>query len=71
MIGAMVRSTAQVHVVDRLVTGGRPASSVIAAARGEPSARLGLDAGSGVVVALSPERIVWWRGWSSGTAVAS
>ncbi len=71
MIGAMVRSTAQVHVVDRLVTGGRPASSVIAAARGKPSARLGLEAGSGaVVVALSPERIVWWRGWSSGTAVA-
>jgi hypothetical protein len=71
MIGAMVRSTAQVHVVDRLVTGGRSASSVIAAARGKPSTGLGLEAGSGaVVVALSPERIVWWRGWSSGTAVA-
>ena len=72
MIGAMVRSTAQVHVVDRLVTGRRAASSVIVGARGESSARPGLDAGSGaVVVALSPERIVWWRGWSSGTAVAA
>jgi len=68
MIGVMVRSTAQVHVVDRLVTGGRSASSVIAAARGKPSP---LEAGSdAVVVALPPERIVWWRGWSSGTAVA-
>jgi hypothetical protein len=76
MIGAMVRSRAQVYVVDRLVGGARSASSVIAAARAEPGfhGEVGAtpDAEPGAaLVALSPERVVWWRGWSSGTVVAA
>lgn len=78
MIGAMVRSTAQVYVVDRLVTGARSASLVIAAARAEPSAEprsrrdARPDAEQGAaLVGLSPDRVVWWRGWSSGTVIAA
>ena len=74
MIGAMVRSSAQVVVADRLVSGARSAFSVIAEAGAKPAGlrRPALDAEPGAaLVVLSPERIVWWRGWSSGTAVAS
>jgi hypothetical protein len=66
MIGAMVRSTAQVFVIDRLAGGTRSASSVITAARGTSDVRRG-DA----LVALEPQRMVWWRGWSSGTVIAA
>ena len=73
MIGAMVRSRAQVYVVDRLVSGARSASSVIAAVRVESEFQGEVDDAEpgAALVALSPERVVWWRGWSSGTVVAA
>jgi hypothetical protein len=70
MIGAMARCTAQVYVVDRLVSGARSASSVIAEARGSSATASGAATGA-ALVALSPERVVWWRGWSSGTVMAA
>jgi nitroimidazol reductase NimA-like FMN-containing flavoprotein (pyridoxamine 5'-phosphate oxidase superfamily) len=68
MIGAMVRSTARVYAVDRLITGSRSAASVITETRG-PSASA--SRAETALVALSPERVVWWRGWSSGTVIAA
>jgi hypothetical protein len=70
MIGAMARCTAQVYVVDRLISGARSASSVIAEARGSSATASGAATGA-ALVALSPERVVWWRGWSSGTVMAA
>jgi nitroimidazol reductase NimA-like FMN-containing flavoprotein (pyridoxamine 5'-phosphate oxidase superfamily) len=61
MLGAMARGAADVHVVDRLVSGARSARAVVSAVSAE---------GSDVAVArIRATRIVWWRGWTSGTVV--
>jgi len=70
MVGAMVRSAARVYTVDGLVSGARSASSIIAEASG-PSVAASRAAIGAALVALSPERVVWWRGWSSGTVMAA
>jgi hypothetical protein len=72
MIGAMVRSTARVYTVDGLASGSRSAASVIRQTRGPsaPASRAEAQA-EAALVALSPERVVWWRGWSSGTVIAA
>jgi hypothetical protein len=70
MIGAMVRCTARVYTVDRLISGSRSAASVIGEARG-PSAGASRTESGAALVGLSPERVVWWRGWSSGTVMAA
>jgi hypothetical protein len=69
MIGAMVRSTARVYTVDRLASGARSAASIITQARGA-SATSRAETGA-ALLAISPERVVWWRGWSSGTVMAA
>jgi hypothetical protein len=66
MIGAMVRGTARVYSVDRLVSGVRSATSIVTRASASSAAETGA-----ALVALSLERVVWWRGWSSGTVMAA
>jgi hypothetical protein len=63
MTGAMVRGEAEVHVLDRLGAGARSAERIVAAAGVGPAGR--------VLLRLRPERLVWWRGWSSGTQVVA
>ena len=70
MIGSMVRGTARVYTVDLLVSGARSATSIITQTRGVSAAASGSETGA-ALVAISPERVVWWRGWSSGTVVAA
>jgi hypothetical protein len=59
MLGAMLRGRADAFDVARLASGVTRARAIAVAAGGDPDAS--------VVVALHPERIVWWRGWDSGT----
>lgn len=61
MAGVMVQGEALSYPVDALA-GGR-----VAAARLVRSA--GLEAGGAVLVRISPRRVVWWRGWASGSVV--
>jgi hypothetical protein len=63
MIGAMVRGTGEVYALDRLVSGSRSAASW--------AQRAGIDPSGATIVRIRPRRVVWWRGWSSGTAVLS
>jgi hypothetical protein len=59
MLGAMARGRADVFVRARLASGGRSAQAVAREA--------GVDGDRAAVVRVRPERLVWWRGWSSGT----
>jgi hypothetical protein len=59
MTGAMIRGVGEVVATDRLVSGGRSADRIVEAA--------GVAAEGTALVRLRPERLVWWRGWSSGT----
>jgi len=59
MIGAMLRGSGEVTVVDRLDSGIRSAQAIVAGA--------GAGRGGAAVVRIRPGSIVWWRGWSSGT----
>lgn len=63
MVGAMARGDGEIHVVGRLSSGERSARAV---ARGA-----GVDEDGAALVRVRPRRLVWWRGWESGTAVAS
>jgi hypothetical protein len=57
-----------VYRVDGLASGSRSAASVVRQTRGPSAAASRAEA---ALVALSPERVVWWRGWSSGTVMAA
>ena len=59
MVGAMVRGKGEVAVVDRLNSGTRSAQAILTGA--------GLERRGAALVRVRPERLVWWRGWSSGT----
>jgi len=59
MVGAMVQGTATAFAVDRLASGKRSASARASAA--------GLDPEGAMVLRVVPRRLVWWRGWDSGT----
>ena len=63
MVGAMMRGLADVFAVDRLASGGRSAADVVRATAADP---LGAS-----LVRISPRRVVWWRGWSSGTVMVA
>jgi nitroimidazol reductase NimA-like FMN-containing flavoprotein (pyridoxamine 5'-phosphate oxidase superfamily) len=58
MVGAMVQGTASVHVLDGLGSGAKTARTLAAEIHPE----------AGALVRLMPSRLVWWRGWSSGSA---
>jgi hypothetical protein len=62
MVGAMVRGEAEIAVVEELEAGRRSAERIARAAGA------GRDA---ALVRMRPERLVWWRGFTSGTVAAS
>jgi nitroimidazol reductase NimA-like FMN-containing flavoprotein (pyridoxamine 5'-phosphate oxidase superfamily) len=59
MVGAMIQGTASIHVLDALGSGSKTARAL--ATEIDPEAE--------ALVRLAPSRLVWWRGWSSGSAV--
>lgn len=63
MVGAMVRGEGSTYLPGRLAGGERSAAQVARAAGVEPA--------TSAIVRVEARRIVWWRGWSSGTAVVA
>jgi hypothetical protein len=59
MVGVMVQGTATAFALDRLRSGRRSASARASAA--------GRDPEGAVLLRVVPGRLVWWRGWDSGT----
>ncbi|HEY7399726.1 MAG TPA: pyridoxamine 5'-phosphate oxidase family protein [Actinomycetota bacterium] len=60
MVGAMVQGAGSVYTLAALESGARSAKSIL------KSIGPGLDA----LVRIAPSRLVWWHGWSSGSAAA-
>ena len=58
MAGAMVQGTAAFHVLEALGSGAKTARSIATA----------LHPGAGALVRITPGRLVWWKGWTSGSA---
>jgi nitroimidazol reductase NimA-like FMN-containing flavoprotein (pyridoxamine 5'-phosphate oxidase superfamily) len=58
MVGAMVQGTASVYMLDELGSGSKSARSLAT----------GIDPNAEALVRLTPSRLVWWRGWTSGSA---
>ena len=58
MVGAMVQGTASISVLDELGSGSKSARTIATE----------IDPDAGALVRLVPSRLVWWRGWSSGSA---
>lgn len=61
MVGAMVQGTGSIFSPNALETGARSARSVLKA----------IGPGIDALVRIAPSRLVWWHGWSSGSALAS
>jgi hypothetical protein len=61
MAGAMVQGAATFHVLGSLGSGAKSARSIATA----------LHPGAGALVRITPDRLVWWKGWSSGSAAAA
>jgi nitroimidazol reductase NimA-like FMN-containing flavoprotein (pyridoxamine 5'-phosphate oxidase superfamily) len=59
MVGAMVQGTASIHVLDSLGSGAKTARALATE----------IDPEADALVRLAPSRLVWWRGWSGGSAV--
>jgi hypothetical protein len=60
MLGAMVQGQAQLYVLDALGSGAKSAGAIATS----------IDPEAGALVRLSPARVVWWSGWSSGATAA-
>jgi hypothetical protein len=60
MAGAMVQGAGACYVLDRLGSGAKTARTLAA----------DLHPAAGALVRIAPSRLVWWRGWSSGSASA-
>jgi nitroimidazol reductase NimA-like FMN-containing flavoprotein (pyridoxamine 5'-phosphate oxidase superfamily) len=58
MVGAMVQGTGSLFVLDRLGSGAKPARAVASS----------MHPAAGALVRITPRRLVWWKGWSSGSA---
>jgi Pyridoxamine 5'-phosphate oxidase len=61
MVGAMVQGTASIYVLDSLGSGVKTARTLVAE----------IDPDAEALVRLVPSRLVWWLGWSSGSAVVA
>jgi hypothetical protein len=59
MVGAMIRGKGRIAIADALESGVRSVQRLARAA--------GSNAASSAVVGIGGERLVWWRGWDSGT----
>ncbi|HEX7248174.1 MAG TPA: pyridoxamine 5'-phosphate oxidase family protein [Actinomycetota bacterium] len=58
MAGAMVQGAGGFYVLDGLGSGAKSARSIAQQ----------LHPGAGALVRITPERLVWWKGWTSGSA---
>lgn len=58
MVGTMVQGTASLFALDGLGSGAKTARTLAT----------GIDPDAGALVRLAPARLVWWHGWSSGSA---
>ena len=59
MVGAMLQGTASIYVLDGLGSGAKTARTLATE----------IDPDAEALVRLVPSRLVWWHGWSSGSAV--
>jgi hypothetical protein len=59
MVGAMAQGIGQAFLPDRLRVGGKSAEEMVR--------RTGTDPEGAALVRIRPGRLVWWRGWSSGS----
>lgn len=57
MVGAMVQGTASAFVLNALGSGAKTARALAAS----------IDPEAGALVRIAPARIVWWKGWASGS----
>jgi hypothetical protein len=62
MVGAMVQGRGEISVPGRLRSGAGSAAERLALIGSEPDRAL---------VRLRPDRLVWWQGWTSGSASAA
>jgi hypothetical protein len=60
MVGTMIQGTAGLFTLDELGSGAKTAAGLADA----------IDPNAEALVRLAPTRVVWWRGWSSGSAQA-
>ena len=60
MVGAMIQGTAACFLLDRLGSGAKTARQLATS----------IHPDAGALVRIAPERLVWWRGWTSGSATA-
>lgn len=60
MVGAMIQGTGACYVLGELGSGAKSARSIATA----------LHPAADALVRIAPERLVWWKGWSSGSALA-
>jgi hypothetical protein len=58
MVGAMAQGDGSLYVLDDLGSGAKTARALAAS----------IHPGAGALVRIQPYRLVWWRGWSSGSA---
>jgi hypothetical protein len=61
MVGAMIQGTASLFVLDELGSGAKGARAIASSIHQSP----------GALIRLSPQRLVWWKGWTSGSAKAA
>lgn len=59
MVGAMVQGTGSSYVAEQLRSGVKAARALAS----------DMAPGADALVRVSPSRLVWWKGWSSGSAV--
>lgn len=60
MVGAMVQGTGSCYLVRELGSGARSAETIA----------VSMHPAADALVRLTPQRLVWWKGWSSGSAAA-
>jgi Pyridoxamine 5'-phosphate oxidase len=61
MLGAMVQGTATISVLDELGSGAKTARALATS----------IDPEAGALVRIAADRVVWWKGWSSGSVGAT
>jgi nitroimidazol reductase NimA-like FMN-containing flavoprotein (pyridoxamine 5'-phosphate oxidase superfamily) len=57
MVGAMIQGVGAIHVLDDLGSGAKTARALATS----------IDPEAGSLIRMAPARLVWWRGWSSGS----
>jgi hypothetical protein len=61
MAGAMIQGEGSIYVLGSLGSGAKTAHALAS----------GLHPGADALVRITPARLVWWKGWSSGSAPAA